>query len=156
MTTPGDISRGDPVASVIDQSLPKAALVLSTGDTAKVGLPVHITLPLVADAVVHSLQNPFDVDCFVSAIVEITTVDATETIDVGLDTAGTTSGDELIDGLSIATAGVFNSSDEPGTNGNTYVRLDKKGGTNDFLVWTQSAGSNSVVGFIAFVFHPTG
>lgn len=156
MTTLGDISRGDPVSVIIDQHLPKRALVVTSGiATPKVALAVEIEVDYIADAAVHSLQNPFDRDCYVEAIVEVITVDATETIDIGVDSDGTSTNDTIVDGLAVATAGVFSSLDDPGSNGG-IAKLDKNGGASDFLVWTLSAGSDTGVGKIKFIFHPIG
>ena len=156
MTTQGNIKQGDPIASIIDQHLPKRATVVSTGIAAtKVGFATEIQVDYIADANVHSLQNPFDKDCYVEAIVEVVTVDATETVDIGVDTDGTTTDDTIVDGLAVSVAGVFSSLDDPGTNGG-IAKLDKNGGTNDFLVWTLSAGSDAGLGKIIFIFHPIG
>ena len=121
---------------------------------AKVAVPLILTADLQGDADVHGIQNPYDSDCLVAAVVNVATADDTETIDVGVDDGGDASNDGLIDGLSVAAIGVFNSWDDPGTNGNAFALLHKKGGTNDYLVWKASAGTNRLAGEIVFVLIP--
>ncbi len=124
----------------------------------KIAIPFCITEALGADALVHGVQNPCDSDCLVAAVVNVETVDATETLDVGVDTDGTTTDDTLLDALTVAAAGGFSSfSDaDTGTNGVPFVKVDKKGGTNDFLVFTASAGTDTLAGTITFLFIPLG
>lgn len=119
-------------------------------------VPFCVTEDLVADALVHSIQNPSDSDCLVAVIVDIVTVDATETIDVGLDSDGTSSADTLIDaGLIDAAVQLSSFSDvDSGTNGIPWRMIDKKGGTNDFVTFTCSAGTDSVAGKITLIFIP--
>ena len=121
---------------------------------AKVAVPLILTAELTGNADVHSIQNPYDSDCLVAAVVNVTTLDDTETIDVGIDDDGDASDDGLIDGLSVAAAGVFNSFDDPGTNGNAFALLHKKGGANDYLVYKASAGTDTLAGEIVFVLIP--
>ena len=120
---------------------------------AKVAVPLILTADLQGDASVHSIQNPYDSDCLVAVVVNVATLDDTETVDVGVGD-GDASDDGLIDGLSVAAAGVFNSFDDPGTNGNAFALLNKKGGTNDYLVWKASAGTNTLAGEIVFILVP--
>ena len=55
---------------------------------AKVAVPLILTADLQGDASVHSIQNPYDSDCLVSAVVNVATLDDTETVDVGVDDGG--------------------------------------------------------------------
>jgi hypothetical protein len=66
-----------------------------------------------------STLNPFGVDILIhSAILRITTQSTgAATVDIGVAADATTSNDGLIDGLSVAAAGVFNTAQNGGTNG---------------------------------------
>ena len=55
----------------------------------RLSVPLILTADLAGDASVHGLQNPYDSDCLVAALVNVTTLDDTETIDVGIDDDGT-------------------------------------------------------------------
>ena len=123
-------------------------------DGVKLSVPLLLTVDLRADADVHSVQNPYDSDCLVAAAVNVETVDDTQTLDIGIDSAGTTSNDGLIDGLSVAARGVSNSFDDPGTNGNAFSLLHKRGGTNDYLVFQASTGTDTLAGEIVFILLP--
>ena len=117
----------------------------------KVAMPLILTADLAGDADAHSIQNPYDSDCLVVALVNVTALAATETLDVGIDDGGDASNDGLIYGLSVATAGVFSSFGDGGTNGNAFALLHKKGGANDYLVYKASAGTDTLAGEIVFV-----
>ncbi len=147
----GNINVSAPTDEIIGRVLPRT----QPASTVKVGIPVYIIVDMVADAVVNSVQNPMDSDCLVTALVNVVTVDATETVDIGVDSDGTTTDDTIVDGLAISVAGVFASTESPGTNGGAAL-LDKKGGTNDFLVFTNSAGTDVIVGTILFILYPLG
>ena len=123
-------------------------------DGVKVAVPLILTADLQGDASVHGIQNPYDSDCLVWAVVNVATADDTETVDVGVDDGGDASNDGLIDGLSVAATGVFNSFDDPGTNGNAFALLHKKGGSNDYLVYKASTGTDTLAGQIVFVLIP--
>lgn len=123
--------------------------------TGSITVPFAITFDLEADATVHSWQNPYDSDFIVSALLNVETVDATETMDVGVAASAVTD-DTLLDAATIATAAVYDSRDDgqSGTNGLSSVLLNKNGGTNDFLVWTASAGTDTLAGTITFLLTP--
>ncbi len=150
----GDINPNSPTAEIVRDMLPK-----EKPSGVKLGTPFIVTEDLVADANVHGIQNPCDSDCIVVAIVNVTTVDATETIDVGIDTDGTNSADTLIDGgdvgAAVATLASFDD-DDSGTNGQACKLIDKKGGTNDYVTFTCTAGTDALVGTIILVFIPIG
>ncbi len=143
----------NPLSEIVQALLPES---LPAG--VKFAIPFVVIEDLVADAAVNSVQNPSDQDCLVGCIIDVVTVDATETMDVGVDTDGTTTDDTLFDALDVAVAGVKSSfSDaDTGTNGIPFVKVDKKGGTNDFLVFTASAGTDVLAGKIIFIFIPIG
>ena len=153
MPRTGTIDPKDPIAEIVQTIF--GGVGVPSG--IKFSMPVIIVEDLAADANVHSVQNPFDSDCLVGCIVNVTTLDATETLDVGFDGDGTSSNDKLLDGLDVGAAtGVFSSfSDaDTGTNGIPFVLLHKKGGTNDFLVFKATAGTDALAGQIIFILIP--
>lgn len=70
---------------------------------------------------VVSVANPEGVDVYVTfAALDIGTGSTgASTIDVGIASGATTSADNLIDGRSGATAGVYTNASDPGSNGKT-------------------------------------
>jgi hypothetical protein len=85
-----------------------------------------------------------------SVVIDITTASgATTTIDVGVDADGTGSDDTLIDGKSTATAGVFSSIDDPGTNGRAQQALT----SSEFVTGsiTGTIGSFAGVAYITYI-----
>lgn len=71
-----------------------------------------------------SVVNPEGVDVVVrSLILDITTASSGScTVDCGIGTGATTKYDTLIDGVSVASAGVVSNLKDPGTNGKATVR----------------------------------
>lgn len=90
------------------------------------------------------LENPLGVDLIVTdLILDITTASTgAATVDAGIAANGTTSADNLIDGKSVATAGVFNNVNDAGTNGRKTV----KWGASQYLTITASATLAGLVG----------
>ena len=149
MPNQGNINPSDSIAEMVQRMLPET---LPSG--VKFSMPFVVVEDLAANANVNSVQNPSDSDCMVAALINVTTVDATETVDVGVDTDGTNSKDDLIDGASIATVAVLSSIDDGGTNGKGFRLIDKKGGTNDYVTFTCSAGTDTVAGQLILIFIP--
>lgn len=91
-----------------------------------------------------SLANPEGVDLIVTRLVlDITTASTgAATVDAGIAANGTTSSDILIDGKSVATAGVFDNVEDQGTNGRGSV----KWGASQYLTITASATLAGMVG----------
>lgn len=107
--------------------------------------PMILSVPMIATegaGVSASVANPFGREVLiVDVYVEINTVDATETVDVGVAANGTTSSDTLLDGLVLDNAGVFATS---GTNG-----LPKRTwGASQFVTATTTAGSDTFAGWL--------
>ena len=153
MPRTGSIDPKDPIAEIVQTIF--GGVGVPSG--IKFSMPVIIVEDLAADANVHSVQNPFDCDCLVGCVVNVTTNDATETMDVGVDSDGTSSNDTLLDGLDVGAAtGVFCSfSDaDTGTNGIPFILLKKKGGANDYLVFKATAGTDTLAGQIIFILIP--
>ena len=150
MPRTGSIDPKDPIAEIVQTIF--GGVGVPSG--VKFSVPVVIIEDLVADATTRGVQNPFDSDCLVMAIVNVTTVDATETIDVGVAANATTSGDNLIDAGDVGTAHVISSIEDAGTNGDAWRLVDKKGGTNDFVTFTHTAGTDTVVGQLILILIP--
>ena len=126
---------------------------LNNIDGARVSMAVPLTVDLSTDADVHGFQNPFSVPCLVhTAVVVVTTSDASETIDVGVASNATTLANNLIHTLSVASAGGHG---DLGTNGGLRL-IDAKGGLNDYVTWKASAGTDTLAGTLTVFFTPLG
>jgi hypothetical protein len=77
-----------------------------------------------SSGVFASAANPFGYDVVItSAVLDVTTQSSgAATVDIGVGADATTSNDGLIDGLSVAAAGIFNNEDGAGTNGRSAQR----------------------------------
>lgn len=91
-----------------------------------------------------SLANPEGEDILVTRLILDITTQSTgaATVDAGIAADGVTSSDTLIDGKSVATAGVFDNTEDGGTNGKGVV----KWGAAQFLTITASATLAGLVG----------
>ena len=69
-------------------------------------------------------------------------------VDIGVAADATTSGDTLIDGKSVATAGVFDASEDGGTNGRTRQTWD----SDEYVTVTGSATTAGLVGYLYLEF----
>lgn len=107
---------------------------------------VAITGAAGSTGVFSSTANPFGASVLVHhTVLRITTQSgAASTLDIGIGADATTSNDTQIDGLSGATAGIFNSVNNKGTNGgacqlwttSTYLNVAEASGNVDGLVAT--------------------
>ncbi len=151
MPNQGNVDPATSIAEIVQRMLPES---LPSG--VKFSMPFVVIEDLEADANVHGVQNPSDSDCLVAAIVNVTTVDATETIDVGIDADGTGSDDTLLDGLTVAATGAFSSFSDADTGGNgvPWRPIDKKGGTNDYVTFKATAGTDTLAGQLILIFIP--
>lgn len=89
---------------------------------------------------VLSLANPEGVDLYVTRLILNITTPATAaaTIDAGIAANGTTTDDDLIDGLDVnAAAGVFDNIKNGGTNG----KAGQKWGAAQFLTISEKTGA---------------
>lgn len=94
---------------------------------------------------VLKLLNPEGADLFITRLVlDVTTASTgVATVDAGIDDAGDTSNDSLIDGLDVnAAAGVFDNIENGGTNGKATVKWP----AGEYLVITASASVAGLVG----------
>ena len=91
-----------------------------------------------------SLANPEGADIYITRLVLNITTPSTgaATVDAGIAANGTTSDDDLIDGLSVATAGVYDNIKNGGTNG----KAGQKWGASQYLTITASATLAGMVG----------
>ena len=153
MPNQGEIDPANPTTEIIQRLFPE-----TKPSGVKMAMPFTIVEDLAADANVHGIQNPSDSDCLVAAILNITTGDSTETMDVGIDTDGTSSADTLLDGVDVASAATKSSfsDDDTGTSGLPWKLIDKKGGTNDYVTFTATAGTDTLAGTIILIFIPLG
>ena len=106
------------------------------------GLPRVTKVALAAGTAaggVLSWANPAGASIIVHHIVLDITTQSTgaSTIDVGVAANGTTSSDTLIDGVSGAAAGVFNSATNAGSNGSMSRKLT----STQFLTASQASGA---------------
>lgn len=92
----------------------------------------------VATGVYNSTLNPFGRDVLITkAMVYIVNEsDAAATVDIGVAAAAATVNDGLIDGLSVAAAGLFNNIEDPGTNG----ELTQVWGATQYLNVAEASG----------------
>lgn len=93
---------------------------------------------------VLSVENPEGVDLIITRVVLDITTGSTgaATIDAGVDDGGDVSSDTLLDGHSVATAGVFDNIENGGTNGKAAVKWP----AGQFVVATASATTAGMVG----------
>ena len=76
-------------------------------------------------------------------VLDVTTATtAACTLDVGTDGAGTSSSDNLLDGVDVGTAtGLFDNMTNKGSSGKELQRLDAKGGTTDYITASMASGA---------------
>ena len=93
---------------------------------------------------VLSMANPEGIDLLITRFILNVTTQSTGagTVDAGIAANGTTSNDTLIDGKSVAAAGVFDNIEDQGTNGKSTV----KWGASQFVTVTASADLTGLVG----------
>lgn len=93
---------------------------------------------------VLKVLNPEGVDLIITRLVlDVTTQSAgAATVDAGVDDGGDVSSDILIDGKSVAAAGVFDNIEDGGTNGRAAVKWP----AGHYLVATASATTAGMVG----------
>jgi hypothetical protein len=143
-----DPQRDAPVGEIVK------ALFPATG-TAVLPKVVKVALGQSAgNAGVFSWQNPESVGILAAMVMDITTAQAAQTADVGVDANGTGTSDTLMDGVSLATVGAVSSFANAGTNGAAFRKLDAKGGTNDYVTATASGTPSALVGNAYIVYVP--
>lgn len=93
-----------------------------------------------------SIPNPEGVDVIITrAVLYIPTPSAgAATVDLGVAANGTTSADNLIDGVSVAAAGVFDNLNQAGTNG----KATRIWGASQYVTATASATLAGIVGYL--------
>lgn len=118
----------------------------TSGYRIPVWIPLAITGGASSSGVFASLANPFGATVqIVSAVLVISTQSSgASTLDIGVGANASTSNDGLIDGLSGATAGTYNNTNNGGTNGKAaqawastgYLNVAEASGNVDALVAT--------------------
>ena len=106
------------------------------------------------NAGVLSWQNPEAVGVLAAVIIDVTSAQAGQTADVGVDGDGTGTGDTLLDGVSLAATGAFSSFANAGTNGAAFRKLDAKGGTSDYVTVTASGTPSTLAGNAYVIYVP--
>lgn len=143
-----DPQRDAPIGEIVKALYPASG-------TAVIPKVVKVALGQAAgNAGVLSWQNPESVGILAAVVVDITTVEAAQTADVGVDGDGTGTSDTLMDGVSLATAGVVSSFADAGTNGAAFRKVDAKGGTNDYITVTASGTPSALVGSAYIIYIP--
>ena len=143
-----DPQRDAPIGEIV------RALYPASG-TAVIPKVVKVALGQAAgNAGVLSWQNPESVGVLAAVVVDITTVQAAQTADVGVDGDGTGTSDTLMDGVSLATAGAVSSFADAGTNGAAFRKVDANGGTNDYITATASGTPSALVGSAYIIYVP--
>jgi hypothetical protein len=111
-----------------------------------------------ANGGMFSWQNPESVAVFAAVILDVTTAaTGSATADVGKGSAAATSNDTHLDAIDVGSAaGTFSSleSDDVGSNGKAFQRIDAKDGTNDYVTGTASADSSGLVGSAYVIYIP--
>ena len=124
--------------------------------TASKVTPWVLEIPVTAGdgaGVTESTANPYGIDVVVlGAVLNITTQSTGAcTLDIGVGADATTSNDGLFDGLSAATAGIFNGAVNGGTNG----RGCKPWGSGQFLNVAEASGDiTALVGVLYLTIVP--
>ena len=131
---------------------------LLTSDTTPVALKCAKVALAAADTAggILSWQNPESSAVVVVRIAVDLTTKATAacTADFGTAADGTTSSDNLLDGVDLnAATGVFDNVDDHGTNGKSRQRLDAKGGTTDFITGSKATGAAAGLVGNAYIFY---
>ncbi len=143
-----DPQRDAPIGEILNALFPASG-------TAVIPKVVKVALAQTAgNAGVLSWQNPEAVGILAAVVLDITTVQAAQTADVGVDADGSGSSDTSLDGVSLATAGAFSSFADAGSNGAAFRKLDAKGGTNDYITATASGTPSTLVGNAYIIYVP--
>ena len=112
----------------------------------------YVRVPLAAVDTAGGLfswANPAPLELLVtSAILHVTTASTGAcTVDMGVAATATTSSDDLIDGVSVATTGQFNNVDNKGTNGFSVRDLD----AGQFVTGSVASGSAAGIAGYALI-----
>lgn len=151
---PFAVDRSDPIEEIVTNMLgPK-----TSGVTILPGLHIEKKALAAVDSAggVFSWQNPLTEKVIAALIIDVTTASSGAcTLDCGPAANATTLNDTLIDGLSVATAGLYNSADQKGTNGRLFRKVDEKGGTASFITGSVASGASAgLVGFAYILYYP--
>ena len=92
----------------------------------------------VATGVYNSTANPFGQDLLILGVTVRVTTPSTgaSTVDIGVAAAAATTNDGLVDGLSLATGGLYTNAEDAGTNGEQTMVW----GSSQFLNVAEASG----------------
>lgn len=113
---------------------------------------------VVENGISFAWQNPHPYPAIVTDVfINLTTAaTASPTMNVGLTTSATGTADTIMDGIDIGTAAArFDNINDKGTNGTAKpVKVDAKGGTNDYITGkVLDASGADLVGTYKIVYH---
>ena len=130
MTT---ISQADPVAETVRN------MMSPDRDGASYVMKRYLVIELEsgnANAFAFAVQNPEDVDCVVTNVVlniEAAGGTALSVLDVDVAGDAAATGNKIIDGLDLNSAGVFDRHSSAGANGGAARKWDRRGGGGDYV-----------------------
>lgn len=117
-----------------------------------------VKIPLIAasgNGGMLAWQNPEPVDILVTEVLlRIAPGASAGTIDVGAAATAATTADNMIDGLSLVTAGLYDNNQDKGTNGRTRQLVNPAGGATSFITGTAIAptfGGFAGVAYISYL-----
>ena len=131
---------------------------LLTSDSTPVSLKCARVALVAADGAggMLSWQNPETSAIVVTRVVidRTTKTTAACTADSGSAANGTTSSDNLMDGVNMnAAEAIEDNEEDKGTNGKGRQRLDAKGGSTDFITGTTASGAAAGLVGNAYIFY---
>ena len=131
---------------------------LMTSDTTPIALKCARVALAAADTGggILSWQNPEASAIVVTRLIIDLTTKATAacTADFGTAANGTTSSDNLIDGVDLnAATGVFDNISDKGSSGKEKQRLDATGGSTDYITGSKATGAAAGLAGSAYIFY---
>ena len=105
---------------------------------------------------IFAWQNPESSAILVTRVVVDRTTKSTGacTADIGTAANGTTSSDNLMDGVDVgAAAAIEDNIEDKGTNGKARQRLDALGGTTDYITASKATGAAAGLVGNAYIFY---
>ena len=109
------------------------------------------------DSIAFTWQNPEDKEIIIDRVIlDITTAgDATSVMDVGIVADATATANNLLQGVPISAIAVKDNINDGGTNGKAKGKMDKAGGSNDYITGkVLTAGAPNLAGYV-YIFYLT-
>ncbi len=149
------IKRTDPSAEIIDRFLSRdgSNTLLPSFRVVKKALSFATT----SNGSLLSWQNPENVAIMATVLVHVTTAGTgTAGVDIGTDTAGTGSSDNLLDVARVDTVGLVRGvgSADLGSNGHAFQLVAEKGGTSDYIVGKANDADATAAGDAYILYIP--